>query len=73
MQKFKKIGIKLFEELCSRGTQCLYIEGKKMTVHNVEKSKKKKKRSNNYIQTTCTSSYHEENACKFHNNRYIKL
>ena len=26
--------------------------------------KKDKKWSNNYIQTTCTSSYHEENICK---------
>ena len=57
----KKNGIKLYEELCSRGTHCLYIEGEKWQVHNVEKSEKKK-RSNNYIQSTCTSSYHEENA-----------
>ena len=27
MQSFKKIGIKLYEELCSRGTHCLYIKG----------------------------------------------
>ena len=25
----KKIGIKLYEELCSQGTHCLYIEGEK--------------------------------------------
>ena len=24
MQSFKKIGLKLYEELCSRGTHCLY-------------------------------------------------
>ena len=29
MQSFKKIGIKLYEELCSQGTHCLYIEVKK--------------------------------------------
>ena len=30
VQSFKKIGIKkLYEELCSRGTQCLYTEGEK--------------------------------------------
>ena len=32
----KKIGIKLYEELCSRGTHCLYIESEN-EVHNVEK------------------------------------
>ena len=26
---FKKIGIKLYEELWSRGTHCLYTEGEK--------------------------------------------
>ena len=29
VQSFKKIGIKLYEDLCSRGTHCLYIEGEK--------------------------------------------
>ena len=33
MQSFNKIGIKLYEELRSRGTHCLYIE----VVHEVEK------------------------------------
>ena len=28
---FKKIGIKLYEELRSQGTRCLFIEVKKMT------------------------------------------
>ena len=28
-QSFKKIGIKLYEELRSQGTHCLYIEGEK--------------------------------------------
>ena len=41
VQSSKKISIKLYEELCSRGTHCLYIEGKNDYVHNVEKSKKK--------------------------------
>ena len=29
MQSSKKIGIKLYEELCSRGTHCLYTKGEK--------------------------------------------
>ena len=29
VQSFKKIGIKFYEELCSQGTHCLYIEGEK--------------------------------------------
>ena len=28
VQSFKKIGIKLYEELRSQGTHCLYIESK---------------------------------------------
>ena len=35
VQSFKKIGIKLYEELRSQGTHCLYIEIDK--VHKVEK------------------------------------
>ena len=30
VQSFKKIGIKLYEELCSQGTHCLYIESQKL-------------------------------------------
>ena len=29
VQSSKKISIKLYEELCSQGTHCLYIEGEK--------------------------------------------
>ena len=29
VQSFKKISIKLYEELCSQGTHCLYIEVEK--------------------------------------------
>ena len=29
VQSFKKIGIKLYEEVYSQGTHCLYIEGEK--------------------------------------------
>ena len=122
VQSFRKIGIKLYEELCSRGTHCLYSEGEKwlslqcgkvkknnLTItakshahpHTIKKThakfhnnwyktvrgvvltrgtnclyimgekwlssqcrKSDKKWSYNYIQTTCTSSYHEENICK---------
>ena len=61
-QSFKKIGIKLYEELHSQGTHCLYIEVKEWLSSRSGKSDKKK--SHNYIQTTCTSSYHDENTCK---------
>ena len=37
VESFIEIGIKLFEELCSRDTHCLYIEGENDQVHNVEK------------------------------------
>ena len=46
----------------TRGTNCLYIKGEKRRSSQCGKSEKKC--SNNYIQTTCTSSYHEENICK---------
>ena len=36
MQSFKKTGIKLYEELGSQGTHCLYIFG-----HKVEKKSEK--------------------------------
>ena len=62
MQSLKKIGIKLYEELCSQHTHCLYNEDEKRLSSQCGKSDKKL--SNNYIQTTCTSSYHEENTCK---------
>ena len=45
----------------TRGTNCLYIKGEKCLSSQCGKSDKKW--SNNYIQTTCTSSYHEENTC----------
>ena len=62
MQSFKTIGTKLEEELCSRGTHCLYIEGEKWLSSQCGKSDKKC--SNNYTQTTCTSSYHEKSTHK---------
>ena len=40
VQSFKKIGIKLFEELRSQGTHCLYIEVENDLVHKVEKVSK---------------------------------
>ena len=46
----------------TRGTHCLYIEGEKWLSSQCGRSDKKC--SNNYAQTTCTSSYHEENTCK---------
>ena len=47
----------------TRGTNCLYIKGEHWLSWQSWKSDKQKW-SNNYIQTTCTSSYHEENICK---------
>ena len=58
MQSLRKISIKLYEELCSQGTHCLYIEV------SLQSGKSDKKYSNNYIQSTCTSSHHEENIRK---------
>ena len=40
-QSFKKIGIKLYEELRSQGTHCLYIEGEKWLSSQSGKSDKK--------------------------------
>ena len=37
MQSFKKIGIKLYEELCSRGTTVYILRVKNDYVYNVEK------------------------------------
>ena len=40
VQSFKKIGIKLYKELCSRVTHCLYIESKKRLSSQCGKSEK---------------------------------
>ena len=42
VQSSKTISIKLYEELCSRGTHCLYTEGEKMTKFTMWKKVKKK-------------------------------
>ena len=57
------------EAALTRGTHSLYTEGEKWLSSQCGKSDKKY--SNNYTQTTCTSSYHEENTQKFQNS--IKL
>ena len=41
MQSFKKIDIKLYEALCSQGTQCLNIKGEKWLCSQCKKGKKK--------------------------------
>ena len=41
VQSFKKIGIKLYEELRTQGTHCLYIEVKKWLSSQSGKSDKK--------------------------------
>ena len=43
-------------------THCLHIQGEKWLSSQCRKSDKNW--SNNYVQSTCTSSYHEENTCK---------
>ena len=43
-------------------THCLYIQGEKWLSSQCRKSDKNW--SNNYVQSTCTSSYYEENTCK---------
>ena len=48
----------------TRDTHCLYIQGEKWLSWQCQKSDKNW--SNNYVQSTCTSSYHEENTCKKH-------
>ena len=46
----------------TRDTLCLYNRGEKWQSSQCRKSDKNW--SNNYVQSTCTSSYHEENTCK---------
>ena len=46
----------------TRDTLCLYNQGEKWLSWQCRKSDKNW--SNNYVQSTCTSSYHEENTCK---------
>ena len=46
----------------TRDTLCLYNQGEKWLSSQCRKSDKNW--SKNYVQSTCTSSYHEENTCK---------
>ena len=46
----------------TRDTLCLYNQGEKWLSSQCQKSDKIW--SNNYVQSICTSSYHEENTCK---------
>ena len=66
VQSLKKIGIKLYEELRSQGTHCLYtsIESEVRKWQSSQSGKCDKNYSKDYIQTTCTSSDHGENMCK---------
>ena len=57
MQSFKTIGTKLL----TTSTHCLYIQDEKWLSSQCRKSDKNW--SNNYVQSTCTSSYHEKNTC----------
>ena len=68
VQKFIKIGVKLYEELCSRGTHCLYIEGQKRLSSQCGKSDK------NDLTITSKSHAHphttKKTHAKFQNNWY---
>ena len=57
-QSFKSVrGVAL-----TTNTHCLYIQGEKWL--SLQCLKSDKNWSNNYVQSICTSSYHEENTCK---------
>ena len=60
--KVSKNWYKTVRVVLTRDTLCLYNQGEKWLSSQCRKSDKNW--SNNYIQSTCTSSYHEENTCK---------
>ena len=61
--KFQNNWYKTVREVAlTTSTHCLYIQGEKWLSSQCRKSDKNW--SNNYVQSTCTSSYHEENTCK---------
>ena len=66
VQNFKKISIKLYEELRSQGTHChnIFIESEVRKWQSLQSGKSNKNKCKNYIQTICTSSDHGENMCK---------
>ena len=57
VQSFKKIGIKLYEELCFKVPTVYTLRSKKDLVHKVEKVTK-------INLTIISKSYHDENTCK---------
>ena len=66
VQSFKKISIKLYEELRSQGTHCqnIFIESEVRKWQSSQSGKSNKTKCKDYIQTICTSSDHGENMCK---------
>ena len=61
--KFQNNGYKTVRGVAlTRDTLCLYNQGEKWLSSQCRKSDKNW--SNNYVQSTCTSSYHEKNTCK---------
>ena len=66
VQSFKKISIKLYEELRSQGTHFhnIFIESEVRKWQSSQSGKSNKNKCKNYIQTICTSSDHGENMCK---------
>ena len=69
VQSCKKISIKLYEELCTQGTHCLYTEGEKWLSTQCGKSENK-----NVLTITSKSRAHphimKKTHAMFHNNRY---
>ena len=70
MQSCKKISIELYEELCSRGSHCLYTEGDKMTKFTSSQCGKSKKKIINTSKSHTHPHTMKGTHAKFHNNRY---
>ena len=67
IQSFKKISIKLYEELRSQGTHChnIFIESEVRKWQSSQSGKSNKNKCKDYIQTICTSSDYGENVQSF--------
>ena len=83
VQSFKKNGIKLYEELCSQGTHCLYIKGekwlssqcgKKSEVKKMTKLKWKKwQNKNKIISNPCVLLQTLEKTCAKFQKDWLKI
>ena len=66
VQSYKKISIKLYEELCSQSSHYhnIFIESEVRKWQSSQSGKSNKNKCKDYIQTICISSDHGENMCK---------